>query len=262
MYESFFNLRESPFSLVPDPEYLYLSRFHRKGLNMLELAMRDSAMFTLISGEVGSGKTTLVRKFLGMLDDNVSIGLITNTHESAGNMTQWILRSFGLRFGKDDEVALYDRFQEFLLDQYENQRKTMLIIDEAQNLSPAALEELRMLSNINTEKDLALQIVLVGQPEILEKINLPELRQLAQRISVNFRLEPLSFVETCHYIRHRIKVAGGQPDIFDLEACAAVYLFSDGIPRVINMICEMAMIYAYGDGRQTHLSLDMRYGVL
>ena len=251
MYESFFSLRESPFSLVPDPEYLYLSRFHRKGLNMLELAMRDSAMFTLISGEVGSGKTTLVRKFLGMLDDNVSIGLITNTHESAGNMTQWILRSFGLRFGNDDAVALYDRFQEFLFEQYENQRKTMLIIDEAQNLSPAALEELRMLSNINTEKDLALQIVLVGQPEILEKINLPELRQLAQRISVNFRLEPLSFVETCHYIRHRIKVAGGRPDIFDLEACAAVYLFSEGIPRVINMICEMAMIYAYGDGRQT-----------
>jgi type II secretory pathway predicted ATPase ExeA len=251
MYESFFGLRESPFSLVPDPEYLYLSRFHRKGLNMLELAMRDSAMFTLISGEVGSGKTTLVRKFLGMLDDNVSIGLITNTHESAGNMTQWILRSFGLRFGKDDEVELYDRFQEFLFEQYENQRKTMLIIDEAQNLSPASLEELRMLSNINTEKDLALQIVLVGQPEILEKINLPELRQLAQRISVNFRLEPLSFVETCHYIRHRIKVAGGRPDIFDLNACAAVYLFSDGIPRVINMICEMAMIYAYGDGQQT-----------
>jgi type II secretory pathway predicted ATPase ExeA/peptidoglycan hydrolase-like protein with peptidoglycan-binding domain len=250
MYESFFGLRESPFSLVPDPEYLYLSRFHRKGLNMLELALRDSAMFTLISGEVGSGKTTLVRKFLEMLDDNVSIGLITNTHESAGNLTQWILRSFGLRYGKDDEVALYDRFQEFLVDQYVANRKTMLIIDEAQNLSPAALEELRMLSNINTEKDLALQIVFVGQPEILEKINMPQLRQLAQRISVNFRLEPLSFLETCHYIRHRLMVAGGRPETFDLDACATVYIFSDGIPRVINMICEMAMIYAYGEGRQ------------
>jgi type II secretory pathway predicted ATPase ExeA len=251
MYESFFGLREPPFSLVPDPEYLYLSRFHRKGLNMLELALRDSAMFTLISGEVGSGKTTLVRKFLDMLDDNVSVGLITNTHESAGNLTQWILRSFGLSFVKDDdEIALYDRFQEFLVDQYAASRKTMLIIDEAQNLSLAALEELRMLSNINTEKDLALQIVFVGQPEILEKINMPQLRQLAQRISVNFRLEPLSFLETCHYIRHRLMVAGGRPETFDLDACATVYIFSDGIPRVINMICEMAMIYAYGEGRQ------------
>ena len=180
MYESFFGLRARPFSLVPDPNFLYLSRHHRNGLKMLEHSLREQASFTLISGEVGTGKTVMVRKFLQLLPSSTSVGLVTNTHESIGSLIEWILLSFGLDYRGRDKIELYDILNQYLQDQRRNNRPSLLIIDEAQNLSISALEELRMLSNVNEDKNLILQIILVGQLEILEKLNRPDLRQLAQ----------------------------------------------------------------------------------
>jgi type II secretory pathway predicted ATPase ExeA/peptidoglycan hydrolase-like protein with peptidoglycan-binding domain len=249
MYESFYGLREKPFSLIPDPDFLYLSRLHKAALNMLEYGLRGEAGFTLISGEVGSGKTILVRRFLKMVDKNTVVGLITNTHSSIGNLLEWILLAFGLDYRGKDKVELYQMFSEFLADLQVEQRRAILIIDEAQNMELDTLEELRMLSNINADKNLVLQIVLVGQPEILEKLNRPEMRQMTQRISVTFRLWPLTFAESCGYVRHRIMVAGGSPAIFDDSACGAIYHFTEGLPRPINVLCDAALVYGFGEGK-------------
>ena len=249
MYELFYGLREKPFSLIPDPDFLYLSRLHKAALNMLEYGLRGEAGFTLISGEVGSGKTILVRRFLKMMDKNTVVGLITNTHSSIGNLLEWILLAFGLDYRGKDKVELYQVFSEFLADLQAEQRRAILIIDEAQNMELDTLEELRMLSNINADKNLVLQIVLVGQPEILEKLNRPEMRQMTQRISVTFRLWPLTFAESCGYVRHRVMVAGGSPAIFDDSACGAIYHFTEGLPRPINILCDAALVYGFGEGK-------------
>ncbi|HMB76513.1 MAG TPA: AAA family ATPase [Kiloniellaceae bacterium] len=251
MYESFYGFREKPFSLIPDPDFLYLSRLHKAALNMLEYGLRGEAGFTLISGEVGSGKTILVRRFLKMVDQDTTVGLITNTHSSIGNLLEWILLAFGLDYRGMEKVELYHVFSEFLNELQAEGRRAILIIDEAQNMELDTLEELRMLSNINADKNLVLQIVLVGQPEILEKLNRPEMRQMTQRISVTFRLWPLTFAETCGYVRHRVKVAGGNPNTFDNSACGAIYHFTEGLPRPINILCDAALVYGFGEGKRT-----------
>jgi len=247
MYETYYGFREKPFSLVPDPDFLYLGRNHRTALNILEYGLRGEASFALISGEVGSGKTILIRRFLRMVDQQTTIGLITNTHASLGNLLDWILLAFNLDYRGKEKVELFEILTNFLLDQRARGRRTILIIDEAQNMEFEMLEELRMLSNINVDKDLMFQIVLAGQPEILDKINRPELRQLAQRISAHFHLSPLTLDETRDYICHRLTVAGGRPGIFDNLACAAVYHFTEGLPRPINILCDSALVYGFGE---------------
>ena len=251
MYESFYGFREKPFSLVPDPDFLYLGKHHRAALNILEYGLMGEASFALISGEVGSGKTILIRRFLRMVDPHTTVGLITNTHASLGNLLDWILLAFDLDYRGKEKVELFEILTDFLKDQRARGRRTVLIIDEAQNMEPEMLEELRMLSNINVDKDLMFQIVLAGQPEILDKINRPELRQLAQRISANFHLSPLTLDETRDYICHRLAVAGGRRDTFDNLACAAVYYFTEGLPRPINIICDAALVYGFGEERET-----------
>lgn len=251
MYETYYGFREKPFSLVPDPDFLYLGRNHRTALNILEYGLRGEASFALISGEVGSGKTILVRRFLRMVDRQTTIGLITNTHASLGNLLDWILLAFNLDYRGKEKVELFEILTNFLLDQRARGRRTVLIIDEAQNMEFETLEELRMLSNINVDKDLMFQIVLAGQPEILDKINRPELRQLAQRISAHFHLSPLTLDETRDYICHRLAVAGGRRGIFDNLACAAVYHFTEGLPRPINILCDSALVYGFGEELET-----------
>ena len=247
MYESFYGFREKPFSLVPDPEFLYLSRRHQGALNMLELALARQAGISLITGEVGSGKTTVIRSFLRMLDANTTVGLITNIHPEIDNLLKWILWAFDLDYKTKDKVELYDRFIEFLIKQYAANHHTVLIIDEAQNLDVKTLEELRVLSNVYDDKEHVLQIIFIGQPELLKTLNRPELKQLAQRIAVNFHIGPLTFKETAAYIRHRLKVAGGDRELFDDMACAAVHYFSKGVPRLINILCDFTLIYGYAE---------------
>jgi type II secretory pathway predicted ATPase ExeA/tetratricopeptide (TPR) repeat protein len=255
MYETYYGFREKPFSLVPDPDFLYLGRHHRAALNILEYGLRGEASFALISGEVGSGKTILIRRFLRMVDQHTTVGLITNTHASLGNLLDWILLAFNLDYRGKQKVELFEILTNFLRDQRAHGRRTVLIIDEAQNMGLEMLEELRMLSNINVDKELMFQIVLAGQPEILDKINRPELRQLAQRISANFHLSPLTLDETRDYICHRLVVAGGRRAIFDNLACAAVYYFTQGLPRPINILCDAALVYGFGEERET-IGLD------
>ncbi len=248
MYQSFFELNEKPFSLLPDPSFLYPSRKHRMALMMLEYGLMNQATISVITGEIGSGKTTLIRKLLAEMEENVTVGLISNTHRSFGELLQWVLVAFGLESENKDKASLYKIFIDHVIAEYARGQRTVLIVDEAQNLDAETLEELRMLSNINADKDQVLQLILVGQPELRETLRQPELIQFAQRIAVDFHLEPLSREDTCAYIEHRLQIAGGRPGIFSSVAANRVHYFSQGIPRLINLLCDTALVYAFADG--------------
>ena len=250
MYESFYGLKEKPFSLNPDPAFIFLATPHRKALTMLEYSLANEAPFCLISGEVGSGKTTLIRHLLNNLEQTVTVGLISNTNLHFGRLLQWICMSFGLEYKDKDEVALYEVFTRFLIDEYAKGRRVVLIVDEAQNLGPVRLEELRVLSNINADKHLLLQTILVGQPGLRALIRTPQLLQLAQRISADYHLGALSADEARSYIRHRLRVAGGRINLFRHAAMTLAYETSHGIPRLINQYCEQALVYGYAEGRE------------
>jgi len=247
MYEAFYGLSGRPFSLLPDAEFLYLSEQHRKALNLLEYGMMTQAGFIVITGEVGAGKTTIVRRFIKTASPDLTLGVITNTNKSFGKVLTWVAMAFELDHRGRDYVKHFRRFQEFLLAQYAAGKRTVLIIDEAQNMTAAMLEELRMLSNINNEKDQLLQMVLVGQPELLTILQRPDLVQFVQRIAVHFNLAGLGLEETENYIVHRLGVKGGRADLFDHLACAAVHHFTGGIPRLINLLCDVALVYGYGN---------------
>jgi putative secretion ATPase (PEP-CTERM system associated) len=247
MYEKFYGLQGKPFSLLPDPDFLYPSKKHRMALTLLEYGLMNQASFSVITGDIGTGKTTLIRQLLKQMERDMVVGLITNTHPSFGELLQWILMAFNIECGSRDKVEMYKTFMDFLIQQYAANRHTVLIVDEAQNMGPQALEELRMLSNINSEKDQVLQVILVGQPGLRENLRDPRLEQFAQRISVDYNLDPLSLDETREYIRHRLSIAGGSPDIFDDAACEAVFRYSGGIPRLVNLLCDTAMVYGYAE---------------
>jgi putative secretion ATPase (PEP-CTERM system associated) len=247
MYEKFYGLKGKPFSLLPDPEFLYPSKKHRMALTLLEYGLMNQASFSVITGDIGTGKTTLIRQLLKQMERDMVVGLITNTHPSFGELLQWILMAFNIECGSRDKVEMYKTFMDFLIQQYAANRHTVLIVDEAQNMGPQALEELRMLSNINSEKDQVLQVILVGQPGLRENLRDPRLEQFAQRISVDYNLDPLSLDETREYIRHRLSIAGGSPDIFDDAACETVFRYSGGIPRLVNLLCDTSLVYGYAE---------------
>jgi type II secretory pathway predicted ATPase ExeA len=250
MYKAFYNLSEKPFTLLPDPGFLYMSDKHRMAFSMLEYGLLNNAGFTVISGDIGAGKTTLIRHLLDNMDREHTVGLISNTHRSFGELLQWILLAFNLDHANMNKVEMYQRFVDFIIDEYAHNRSTVLIIDEAQNMEAETLEELRMLSNVNADKDQALQVILVGQNELRDTLRQPELVQFAQRISVDYHLQPLSAEETANYIRHRIRIAGGNPDIFSALACEAVHRYSNGVPRLINLLCDTALVYGYAEQLQ------------
>jgi general secretion pathway protein A len=253
MYEEFYELRGTPFSILPDPDLIYWGRNHSMAFTMLEFGVMNNAGFTVITGEIGSGKTTLVRHLLKKLNPNITTGLISNSPQGRQELLQWILMSLGRPFDGDYPI-LFKRFQDFLHGQYAGSRRTMLIIDEAQNLEAEALEHLRMLSNINADKYQILQLILVGQPQPRDVLRAPQLHQFAQRISSDFHLKPLSEREVVDYIAFRLAAVGAPPApraIFTLEACAKIAAASGGIPRMINILCDTALVYGFARGEKT-----------
>jgi len=250
MYESFYNLRERPFTLRPDPAFLYLSPKHALALSMLEYGLTGQTGFVVVTGEVGSGKTTIIRQFLRLIDRTTIVGVISNTHVAFGDILQWVFQALDIDVVASSMAARYQAFTNYLIKQYGDGYQVVLIVDEAQNLTIDALEELRLLSNINADRDEILQIILVGQPELLTKLQRPELRQFAQRISLHHHLLPLTYTETCNYIRHRLSVAGADHEVFDALAMGAIYNFTDGVPRLINSICDMALVYGFSEGKR------------
>lgn len=251
MYERHFGFKSNPFALTPDPAFLYPSRQHAMAMTMLEYALESHAAFALLTGDIGSGKTTLVRKLLRQLDDRVIVGLITNTHGRFSSVYDWALSALNLSPSGDSDVAKYEALVDAFVREYAKGRRTLLIFDEAQNLSVEVLEELRLLSNVNSEKDLVLQILLVGQPELRDTLSRPDLTQFAQRVSIDFNLRPLDAQEAQAYIRHRLEVAGGEPSLFRAEAIALIHARTGGVPRLLNQLCDFALVYAYADGRHS-----------
>jgi len=261
MYKAFYGFTESPFTLTPDPSFLYLSKQHEMALTMLNYGLQSEAGISVISGEVGAGKTTLIREVLNNLQDDTEIGLISNAHSAFGDLLQWVLMAFNINTEAKDKAGRYQILMDFLIDNYANNKKTILIIDEAQNMDAETLEELRLISNINADKHLVLQLVLVGQPELLELMQKHELRQLAQRVSVDYKLKALGYKETVAYIKHRLVVAGGNEDILDKYAIAAVYYHSGGVPRLINTLCDFALVFGFSEGLEK-IDLDIMLDVI
>ncbi len=248
MYESYYGLREKPFSILPDPDLIYWGRIHRMAFAMLEFGVMNNAGFTVITGEVGSGKTTLVRHLLKKLDTTaINIGLISNTPTGREELLQWIMVSFDQPF-EGPTPAMLRNFQDFLRAQHAIGRRTILIVDEAQNLGDDALEGLRMLSNINVDKQQFLQLILVGQPQLKDILNKPQLLQFAQRVSSDYHLKRLARSEVSKYIEFRLSAVGSRVNLFTNEACAMVAEASFGVPRVINVLCDMALVYGFSMG--------------
>ena len=250
MYEAFFGLREKPFSLLPDPSFLFLSQKHQEALTLLEYGLLNQAGFIVLTGEIGAGKTTLMRYLLNRLDPDVTVGLISHAHQSLGELTEWICLAFDIRVAGGSKLDQHQAFIDFLIGQYAKGKRVLLIVDEAQNLGVEKLEELRLLSNINADKDLVLQMMLLGQPQLRKLLHHSDLEQFVQRIAASYHLGRLTVLETQNYIRHRIFVAGGKYEIFSKDACHAIHHYTNGIPRLINLICDMAMVYAYGGGER------------
>jgi general secretion pathway protein A len=223
---------------------IYWGQNHRLAFAMLEFGVMNNAGFTVITGEIGCGKTTLLRYLLRKLDSHIAVGLISNTPQGKAGLLQWVMMSLNQPY-EDSYPTLFKRFQQFLYDQHARGRRTILIVDEAQNLEPDALEELRMLSNINADKNQYLQIILAGQPQLKDMLRSPRLLQFAQRVSSDFHLKPLNPAEVSDYINYRLKAAGAQFQLFTEEACWSVAHASRGIPRTINILCDTALIYGF-----------------
>lgn len=251
MYEAFFGLREKPFSIQPDPEFLYMSKRHKLAYAMLEYGIQNRAGFSVVCGEIGCGKTTLIRQLLNSVGEDLTVGLVSNTHRDIADLMEWVMLAFGQAYKGLTPVERYDAFQQFLVAEYAAGRRCVLIVDEAQNLSAGALESLRMLSNINADKDQLLQVILVGQPQLRELLNRPELTQFAQRVAVDYFIPPLSGPEVALYVQHRLKVAGRDEQIFSAKALVRISEATHGIPRSINILCDTALVYAFASEATT-----------
>ncbi len=248
MYEAYYGLKEKPFNLLPDPDFLFMSKSHDNAYTHLEYAISENKGFVVVTGEVGSGKTTLINYLLGKIPQDVNVGLINNTYIPPEQLLKTICREFELPVDGKDKAELLNDFQELLLSRFAAKKRMVLFVDEAQNLSPAAMEEVRLLSNLEAEKEHLIQIILVGQPELRFKLQRSDLRQFAQRVSVHCHLKGLSNGEVNKYIRHRLKAAGARkPDIFQKDAVDLIAQYSGGVPRIINILCDSALVYGFAD---------------
>ncbi|WP_027715172.1 XrtA/PEP-CTERM system-associated ATPase [Desulfuromonas sp. TF] len=248
MYESFFGLHSKPFDLVPDPRFLYLGRAHQKALNYLRYGIEEGAGFVLLTGEVGSGKTTIIRNLIGELDTGVCLAMVFNTRVSGEQLLSLINDDFGLETVGKDKVTLLRDLNDFLIARHAEGCRSILIIDEAQNLSPETLEEVRLLSNLEAAHSKLLQIILVGQPELQKVLARSDLRQLRQRISINCNLDPLNRQETENYILHRLELAGNREAVrFAEGAFDVIFKHSRGTPRLINIFCDFLLLAAFAE---------------
>ncbi len=246
IYLDHFGLHQRPFSLVPDPDFIFWSPAHERAYAMFEYGIVTRAPITLITGEVGAGKTTLLHHLLKSLGEDLQVGLISNAHGTRDELLRWVLQALDQPIPADaDYVVLFGQFEQFLISKYGEGRRVVLIFDEAQNLSRESLEELRMFTNINSNKDELLQLVLVGQPELRDKVRHPDLTQFAQRVASSFHLPALDAGTVRDYIDHRLEVAGAAAPIFTPAASDMVYSETRGVPRLINQLCDLSLLYAY-----------------
>lgn len=243
MYEAFYKLSSRPFMTAPDPSFLYWSETHSLAFTMLTYGIQSRAQITVLTGDIGSGKTTLLRKLLSEMPEELEIGLISNMQTGRGELLHWVMMALGHTVDGTPYVEMFQRFQRHLVDAYAAGRRVVLIFDEAQNMAAGTLEELRLLSNINTENDELLQIILVGQPQLRDLLNQPALVQFAQRVGADFRLRPLTEDETLNYIEHRLHKAGAQWRILTPEACRRIHKAARGVPRLINSLCDLMLVY-------------------
>lgn len=252
MYEKFFNFKIKPFELNPNPAFLYLSKTHKRAVHYLQYGIQEKAGFVLLTGEVGSGKTTLISDLIKRLGKNVTLAKVFNTKVNSEQLVAMINDDFGLDTKGKDKVALFKDLNDFLIEQHGRKLNPVLIIDEAQNLKPDQLEEIRMLSNLETTTSKLIQIVLVGQPELRDILSVPQLRQLRQRISINCRISPLTREETIEYILHRLEVAGNREAVkFSDGSIDALFQYSRGIPRLVNIMCDFLLLTACIEERKT-----------
>jgi len=252
MYEKHFSFKCKPFELIPNPDFLFPSNTHKKAITYIDYGIKEKIGFILLTGEIGSGKTTIIRNLIKNLNGSVRLSRVNNTKVSSEQLIAMINEDFGLEVEGKSKTRLLSELNEFLIGQYSQDYQPILLIDEAQNLSPDLLEEIRMLSNLETDRSKLLQIILVGQPELKKTLMMPELIQLRQRININYHIAPLTMNETESYIRHRLSVAGN-PDAIEFEGSMVqrIYQFSRGIPRLINILCDFALLAAYVDGRKS-----------
>ncbi len=249
MYNEFYGFREAPFNITPDPRFLFFSDKHREAFNHVLFGIRERKGFIQITGEVGAGKTTVCRAILSELGPTYRTALVLNPMVTATQLMRTVLIELGLPARRVDRTAYIELLNKYLLEQAATGHDVVLLIDEAQDLEPELLEQVRLLSNLETDQRKLLQIVLIGQPELREKLNQKSLRQLRQRITVRYHLSPLDRFETERYITHRLRVAGadGRPQ-FSSWAIRRVHRYSGGVPRLINAVCDKALLYGYVNG--------------
>lgn len=247
MYTNFYGFKEKPFNNNPDPRFFYPSPKHAEALNRLLYAIQERKGFVVITGEIGAGKTTVCRAVLNKLDDNTEVCMITNTHLTAKELIMAILEDLRVPYKSGTKVKLLSQLNDFLIQKMNEDKNVILIVDEAQNLTPSVLEEVRMLSNLETDTEKLIQIILMGQPQLREKLKLKELEQFKQRIAIHYHLYPLAKEETLGYIQHRLSIvsSNGTPAIFSAEALELIHAFSKGIPRLINFACDNALLSGF-----------------
>jgi len=262
MYLELFKLRELPFRLSPDPAFLFLSKHHARAKAYMESTIWFTDGFVVITGEIGSGKTTLIETFLKELEKDVVVAQINQTQVSAVEFLQSVLAQFGFQPFKMKKAELLATLNGFLIEQYSAGRRVLLIVDEAQNLTSKVLEEIRLLSGVETTKDKVLRIILAGQPELNDKLNSPEMIQLAQRIRLRFHLTPLTKTDTQAYIEHRLEVAGSHGrEIFDVNTFPLIFRYTGGVPRLINTLADTAMLSAFGQDRDQVGAADVESAI-
>ncbi|MDX9702603.1 MAG: AAA family ATPase [Candidatus Auribacterota bacterium] len=249
MYKEFFGFEIMPFNTTPDSSFFFASEQHNEALARLRYAITERKGFVLITGEIGSGKTTVCHTLLSQLGGTVKTALITNTHITGKELLREICTEYELVTSKSTRLQLLHKLNDFLISQLANDNNAVIIIDEAQNLTPRVLEEVRLISNLETDKSKLVQIILMGQPELSEKLELPQLKQLKQRIVTRYHLYPISDDEAEQYIFHRLNIAGSNGHkIFSHSAIQEIILYAGGIPRLINIICDQALLHAYSEG--------------